>query len=554
MENIIITGHIVDIKTCRIIDGNIEIINGKIKRINALKDIPESAPYIMPGFIDSHVHIESSMLLPAEFAKFAVKYGTVGVVTDPHEIANVLGIEGIDFMINNGKTVPFHFYFGAPSCVPATQFETSGATLDSNDIRQLMARDDIHYLSEMMNFPGVLFHDKEVEAKLKAARDSGKPIDGHAPGLTGQHAIEYIKAGISTDHECSSLSEAKERIENGMKVLIREGSAARNFEALIPLITDYPDSIMFCSDDKHPDELVHGHINNLVKRALSIGYPIWNILKAACLNPIIHYHMTNGLLQEGDNADFIIVDNLNNFNIISTYINGQVVYNYKDGWSKEYTVSHSVKSNYPNNFNAAKLEKSDVKVIVKSDMIKVISAFNGELLTKCESCQASIINENGQHVVVPDINRDILKIIVYNRYNKYPPQIAFIKGFGLKSGAMASTIAHDSHNIIAVGTNDDDILTMINALIDLKGGIAVGESNNYKTLSLPIAGLISPLNAEEVADKYHELNMMAHNLGSKLDAPFMTLSFMALLVIPELKLSDKGLFDGNKFEFTSLEN
>jgi adenine deaminase len=558
----IIEGHIVDVINSRIIDSEIVIEKGRISRISQKEGISSDAPYLLPGFIDAHVHIESSMLLPTEFAKMAVRHGTVGAVADPHEIANVVGIDGVDYMIDDGKRVTFHFCFGAPSCVPATNFETSGARLDTAEVTELLQRDDIHFLSEMMNFPGVLGHDAEVWAKLAAARATGKPVDGHAPGLRGDDAIAYIDAGISTDHECSNIDEAKERIMQGMKILIREGSAAKNFDALIPLVNDYADRLMFCSDDKHPDELVRGHINVLVKRAIDKGYPLWNVLRTACLNPVKHYKMDCGLLREGDSADFIAVDNLEDFNILSTTIAGTEVYSAKKGWCPAYNEAtqqnvekarQATATTFPNKFNATPLTEKDIELIVHFRRIKAMKASNGELFTQCVVVRPIQIEGVFAHLLHPDPSEDLLKLVVYNRYEPSHPQVTMIKGFGLKKGALASTIAHDSHNLIAVGATDADIVKAINTLIDMKGGIAVSEDEKVETLPLPIAGLMSPMSGEEVAHRYQELNDLAHHLGTTFSAPFMTLAFMALLVIPELKLSDKGLFDVTKFAFTNIE-
>ena len=543
-----LTGHIVDLPHRRIISGELLLEQGKIKSITPEADIDANSPYILPGFIDSHIHIESSMLLPSNFAKIAVRFGAVGVVCDPHEIANVLGKQGVEYMINEGKNVNFHFFNGAPSCVPATCFETSGNVLDSNDVAKLLESEDIFFLSEMMNFPGVVLKDAEVMKKIQSAKQNKKPIDGHAPSLTGESLQAYTSAGITTDHECSTIAEAKEKIQHGMNILIREGSAARNFDNLIPLMAKHSEKLMFCSDDKHPDDLLSGHINLLVKRSLAKGYDLFDVLTAASLNPIKHYNLPVGLLQKNDNADFIIVDNLQDFNVLSTYINGMEVYNNKSGLSKDFYKTRFQTTEFPNNFHATKIQENDIKVKAETSMIKVMECFDGELLTKSLECEAKI--ENAE--VVSDLDNDILKIVVLNRYKKGSPKVAFIKGFGFKEGAIASSIAHDSHNIIAVGVSDKAIVKAINLVVESKGGIALITNEEQDILPLKIAGLMSEKSAEEVAKKYSELNTKAKMLSKKLQAPYMTLAFMALLVIPELKLSDKGLFDGKSFSFTNL--
>ena len=538
--------NLVDIQNKEIYPAEILIENGRIRSVRRTNETCEG--FILPGFIDAHVHIESSMLLPAEFARIAVKHGTVATVSDPHEIANVCGLEGIDYMIRNGSKVPFHFFFGAPSCVPATNFETAGAKIDAQQIDQLLQRDEILYLSEMMNYPGVLFEDEEVMKKIASAKRHKKPVDGHAPGLRGEQAEQYIKAGISTDHECFTKEEALDKLKHGMKILIREGSAAKNFDALIELLHDYEDHIMFCCDDKHPDELLLHHINDHVKRALNKGIDLFNVLKAACINPILHYKLPLGLLRPGDPADFIIIDNLNDFNIRSTYIDGQAVF--EDGESKISPVHEKP----INQFNCKRIDLEDLQIMAYNGKhINVIEALDGQLITNAiqhplEKNQF----KNGQ--LLADVKHDILKIAVINRFQPSKPAIAFIKNFGLKKGAIASSVAHDCHNIICVGANDEAMLEAINALIETQGGICVRSETEIDVLPLPIAGLMSTANAQEVGTAYSRLDTKAKELGSTLSAPFMTLSFMALLVIPKLKLSDLGLFDGEKFEFTSAYN
>ncbi len=536
-----VKGNIVDVIRRRIFPGEITIKG--IHIVDIIETREKYEDYILPGFVDAHIHIESSMLIPSEFARIASVHGTVATVSDPHEIANVLGIKGVRYMMENGNLVPFKFFFGAPSCVPATSFETSGAELTPEDIRELFKEDGLKYLSEMMNYPGVLFRDKIVMEKLMIAKEYGKPIDGHAPGLKGEDAKKYVLSGISTDHECYSIEEALDKISFGMKVLIREGSAAKNFETLHPLIKSDNEMVMLCSDDKHPDDLVAGHINEVVKRALNKGYDLFDVLNAAIVNTVKHYNLEVGLLQKGDYADFIVIDNFNNLKIEQTYIDGILVA--ENGKTK----IDSVKSKIINNFNALPKQVSDFSLKAEGKRIKVIEAIEGELITKELELEPKV--ENG--VYVSDTEKDILKITVINRYFNKRPAVAFIRGFGLKKGAIASSVAHDSHNIIAVGVNDKDICDAINALINTKGGIAVNNGENIEILPLPVAGIMSNEDGYEVADKYSKINKLPAELGCKLHAPFMTLSFMALLVIPALKLSDRGLFDGNKFQFTELK-
>jgi adenine deaminase len=502
-------------------------------------------PYIMPGFVDAHVHIESSMLTPSQFARLAVVHGTVATVSDPHEIANVVGYEGVEYMIRDGNRGPFKFCFGAPSCVPATSFETAGAVIGPDDVRRLLENDQIGYLAEVMNFPGVLDNDPDMLAKIAWAKHFNKPIDGHAPGLRGASAQKYIEAGMTTDHECFTYAEALEKIGYGMKILIREGSAARNFDALIPLLAEYPDQIMFCSDDKHPDNLVEGHINVLVKRALHLGHNLWNVLKAACLNPVLHYRLPVGLLRVSDPADYIVVDNLNDLNILQTWLNGHIV---ADGKS---SLLPDLRSSHINKFNCTPKTPSDFQYpeTAESSLIRVIEALEGQLITN--TLFVEMRARDGQLQANPEI--DVLKIAVVNRYNHASPVVAFIKNFGIRTGAIASSVAHDSHNIIVVGANDEDICEAVNMLIEAKGGVSAVGSGERHLLELPIAGLMSDKDGYETAETYTKLDQFVKTeLQSSLKSPYMTLSFMALLVIPAIKLSDKGLFDGNKFEFVPV--
>ena len=535
-----IGGQIVDLVNSRIFSGVVVVEDGKIIKIE--EQPVGNTQYIMPGFVDAHVHIESSMLIPSEFARLATCHGTVATVSDPHEIANVLGKEGIRYMIDNGKKVPFKFFFGAPSCVPSTAFETAGFTLDANDIEELMASPDIYYLSEVMNYPGVIHEDSELMKKIAAAKRNNKPIDGHAPAVTGNALQKYVGAGITTDHECFQLAGALEKISLGMNILIREGSAAKGFEALIPLMASHPDKLMFCSDDKHPNELVKGHIDDLVRKSIALGYNVMDVLKAASLNAVRHYHLNVGMLQVGDDADFIVVDDFRNPVVKQTYIKGVLV--------AEKGVSNIkfVETETPNHFKANFIEEEELFVPDKGKKIKVIECLDGQLITKQFTTEPKVV-EGG---VVSDVERDILKMVVVNRYHPAKPSIAFIKNFGLRRGALASSVAHDSHNIVAVGVTDRDILHAVNLLIEHKGGVTAYCSTEMIAVPLPVAGLMSNEDGYEVAAAYENADALAKRLGSKLYAPFMTLAFMALVVIPEMKLSDQGLFDVSKFAFTSI--
>ncbi|MEH0156031.1 adenine deaminase [Limibacter armeniacum] len=538
-----IKANLVDLKNKAIYPAEVVVSHGKISRISR---IPESEirehGFMMPGFVDAHIHIESAMLIPSEFARMAVVHGTVATISDPHEIANVMGMEGIEYMINNGNKVPFKFYFGAPSCVPATNFETAGAEITADDIRTLLKRDEIKYLAEMMNWPGVLFEDPDVMEKIKIAHELKKPVDGHAPGLKGDKATKYIQAGITTDHECTSEDEARHKLENGMKIQIREGSAAHNFDALVGLARHHADQMMFCSDDKHPHELQHGHINQLVKRAIEQDVDLFDALDMASSNVISHYNLEVGKLTVGDPADFIMVEDLKDFNVLRTYIDGKLVA--ENGKSLIETVPEKC----INKFNITYLEESAFKLKPKSDKINVVVAFDGELITEKLTTDCLTIDNN----VVSDVKNDILKYTVVNRYVESHPAIGFIKNLGLKKGAIACSVAHDSHNIVAVGVDDASICKAVNLLVDAKGGLAIYTDEEVAVLPLPVAGLMTNEDAYKVAEQYQKLLDKTKVLGSTMHDPFMTLSFMALLVIPSIKLSDKGLFDGEKFQFIDV--
>ena len=564
-----ISGQIVDVVNSRIFRGTVTVSNGKIEGI--IEEDNDENQIIMPGFVDSHVHIESSLLVPTEFARLVVPHGTVASVSDPHEIANVLGVEGVRYMIEVGKKSPFKFYFGAPSCVPATSFETSGAIIDSNDVSELLSSDDITYLAEMMNYPGVLFDDDEVVKKIESAKKYNKPIDGHAPLLSGDDLKKYCSAGISTDHECSSLDEARMKINHGMKIQIREGSAANNFNSLIEIINESPENVMFCTDDAHPHELINSHVNGLVKRSIDLGYNILDVLRAATLTPIRHYNLKVGLLQKNDPADFIIVDNFNDFNILKTYIDGNLVA------ENGKPLIEKINVDVVNNFVAEKVTANDFKVVDEGKDINIIGVIPGELLTEKIIGRPLSIMQNtsrdvtpvasqnvtpvasqnvtpvaSQNLLVSDMENDILKIAVINRYENKKPAVAFIKNFGLKKGALASSVAHDSHNVVVIGCDDESMSKAANMIIESKGGFAVYAGDVEKCLPLPVAGIMTTDDAYKVAEEYQEIKDMSKQLGSPLGDPFMTMEFMALLVIPKLKLSDKGLFDCEKFQLIQL--
>lgn len=536
-----IQANLVHIPNRKIFPAEITFLEGKITQIQEIQTDKE-LPFLMPGFIDAHVHVESSMLVPSEFARLAVVHGTVATISDPHEIANVCGMEGVEYMIENGKLVPFHFFFGAPSCVPATPFETAGGEINAADIENLMARPEILYLAEMMNWPGTVNRDALVMEKIEISKKYGKPIDGHAPGLMGELAEKYVSAGPSTDHECFTYAEALGKIKLGMKISIREGSAAKNFEALIDLIDEYPEMIMLCSDDKHPDNLAISHINDLAARAVAKGKDLFQVLQAACLNPIAHYSLPVGQVREGDPADFILVKDLERFEVLATYIKGQkVAENGK-------TLIPRIKNEVINNFHTSLKKPEDFRISASGTKVRVIEALDGQLITP--EIEGEILIRDG--FAESNSEKDILKITVVNRYQDATPAVAFIKNFGLKAGAIASSVGHDSHNIIAVGLDDESICRAVNLLIEAKGGISAVSGEKEEVLPLPVGGIMSPEDGYQVAEAYTRIDRMAKEMGSTLNSPFMTLSFMALLVIPDLKLSDKGLFDGKKFEFTNV--
>jgi adenine deaminase len=535
------SGNIIDLYNRKIFKGTIVVEDGVISEIK--EEPTDDDAYFLPGFIDAHIHIESSMLVPYEFARVALKHGTVATISDPHEIANVLGIDGVQYMIDNARNAKLKFHFGAPSCVPATNFETAGAVIEADGVEQLLKMEDIFYLSEMMNYPGVLFDDEEVSRKIALAKKYNKPIDGHAPGLRGEQAKKYVAAGITTDHECFTYDEALEKIHLGMNILIREGSAARNFEALHPLIAEHPDKLMFCCDDKHPDELLLFHIDEHVRKSVALGYNLFDVLSIACIHPVEHYKMNVGTLRVGDKADFISVSNLKDFNVLKTVIDGEEVF---DGTAvKLEQITHAT----PNQFIKNKIDSEVFKIKAEAAVINVINALDGQLITKSSNEKSTIVNG----YLESNIENDVLKIAVVNRYNNAPVSCAFIKNFGIKTGAIASSVAHDSHNIIVIGVDDESMCKATNLIIDCGGGLSLVSNDSEMVIGLPVAGLMSDVDAQTIGKQYSAIDAAAKKMGSTLKAPYMLLSFMALLVIPELKLSDKGLFDGGSFNFTPLQ-
>ncbi len=540
-----VRGNIVDLFRGEIFAGEVFVENGRILRIDPSQE--KFGHFLIPGFVDAHIHIESSMLSPAEFARAASVHGTVATVSDPHEIANVLGVEGVDYMIRESRGAALKIFYGAPSCVPATGFETAGATLDAAAVGELLTRPDVFFLSEVMNYPGVLRGDPDLLAKISAARSAGKPVDGHAPQLRNPQAAAYAAAGITTDHECTSLEEAHDKLASGLKILIREGSAARNYDALEPLLFSHPGQCMFCSDDLHPDSLALGHINLLVRRAVAAGLDPITALRIACRHPVEHYRLSVGLLRQGDPADFLVVENLTDFPVRQTYVNGRLV---AEGGASlvPFTAPALV-----NRFAAVPITADALRIPCPhpTASVEVIAVEDGQLVTGRET--HLMVPQDGE--LCADPSRDFLKIAVLSRYHpSATPALAFVTNFGLTRGAIASSVAHDSHNIIAVGADDESLCRAINLLVANCGGVCAVSPDAERVVPLPIAGLMSDLTAGEAATGYAAVEAFARELGSPLRAPLMTLSFMALLVIPELKLSDQGLFDGTAFQFLPLAN
>lgn len=534
-------GNLCDWQKKLIYPAEVQIFEGKIQRIQKMAEFQkENLPFILPGFTDAHVHIESSLLIPSEFARMATIHGTIGTVSDPHEIANVCGAAGIHYMLNNAATVPFRFHFGVPSCVPATSFETAGAVLDAAAVTTLLHHPRLNYLAEMMNYPGVWHRDPEVMQKIAAAHALGKPVDGHAPGLRGEALQQYIEAGISTDHECVSLEEALEKVASGMKILIRQGSAARNFDALIPLMGTHPEMLMFCSDDKHPDSLLEGHINQLYNKAIQLGYNFWDVMYAACVHPVLHYQTAAGLLREGDPADFILTDSIEEIIHPTVYIHGEMV----ASAGKTHILSTAAET--INHFVSSACVASDFNVPRHYDNRPAIAVYDGQLITG-KHYPKYIYHPYG---IAADPEQDIIYMAVVNRYRKAAPAVAMVHGTGIRQGAMASSVAHDSHNIVVCGTDPGAMARAVNLIMEARGGLALVCGEQERLLDLPVAGLMTHRDGFETARQYIQIDALAKTLtGTPLRAPFMTLSFLALPVIPHLKLSDLGLFDVDAFDF-----
>ncbi|MDY4521351.1 MAG: adenine deaminase [Bacteroidales bacterium] len=516
-----------------------------IEEINVLKKEPtDGLPYCTPGLIDAHVHIESSMLSPQRFAEMVIPHGSVGVVCDPHEIANVLGEDGVRFMIDDAHKSPLNFYFCIPSCVPSTPFETNGAVFGPIQVRNLV--DECVALAEVMNYPGVVNADPKMMEEIAIAQEAHIPVDGHAPGLMGEDLKKYVAAGVSTDHECYSLSEAKEKIALGMKVLIREGSAARNLDALQSLLKSNPYNVMACTDDAHPDDIrERGHIDKFFLRALEMGISIFDIFQILSVNPVSHYKLDCGLVQVGDKSNFLLLNSLKEFSLRSVILNGQEAYNSVQGLAYDY-LPNPLK---PNNFVDRSFTDADFQLVAPSNdpKLRVIVQLKDQIVTQSLVWQSKA---KAQAEVKSDIDNDIVKIAVVNRYDAQAPVVnGFIKGTGLKSGAMASSIAHDSHNVVIIGADAQSMRLAAEAIFASKGGIVVVNDNAVAgQLELPIAGLMTNDNFNVVADKYQWLIRTAQEkLGVDLSSPFMSMAFMSLLVIPSLKIGDKCLFDVDTF-------
>ncbi len=536
-------GNIYDYNTGGFIKG-ILIFDNTIVDIVEDSSIVENC-FILPGFVDAHVHIESTMLTPIEYAKECVKHGVVAAITDPHEIANVCGVSGIKYMVKCANQTPVKIFTGAPSCVPATSFETSGALISPADIESLFIEGLCSHLAEMMNFPGVLNGDEIVLKKIEVANRFQKNIDGHAPLLSGINLLNYISKNITTDHECITVSEAIEKIDAGMKIMLRESSASKDFDNLITLINSHPDYIMFCTDDCHPDELQNGYLEKLFRKALLKRYPIKNIIKGSNINAVNHYQLSVGSLKIGDYADFIVIDDLLNFSILKTYINGDLVF---DGINVLFTVQNISPIN---KFFINKVSKNDLTIYAKKNsVINAIEIIPDSLITK--HFKFSVCNN--QFFLESDITSDLLKIVVVNRYLKAKPNVGFIRGFGLKYGAIGGSVSHDSHNIIVVGVDDASIISAIETIQTGRGGLVAISDHDIDFLPLPIGGLMSDKSCSEVASQYRHINESAKKLGTQLNSPFMTLAFMSLLVIPELKISDRGLFNINTYSFIDLQD
>jgi adenine deaminase len=513
-----IHGKLVDIHKRKIFPATVTVEKGVITAIE--RNSHRGELFILPGFVDAHIHIESSLLPPSEFARLAVRHGTVATVSDPHEIGNICGISGVEWMLDNALEVPFKFSFAAPSSLPA------------KEVQELLIRPDVALLGQIDKGWKVLEKDPELMEKIAYAQRVRKPIDGYAPRLFGEDVKGYLAAGITTDSSCTTLSEAREKRTLGLKILVVEGSASKNFETLLPLLGQDPEGCMLCSDHLHAKDLLRGHMNLIIKRALEKGFDLFEILRIATKNPIEHYKLDVGMLRVGDPADLILVEDLTSLRVLETYIDGACVF-------KEETLMPKIEVTKINRFNARMTKPEDFAIQPQEGELNVIELADNQMLTKCSSFIPKI--EGG--LVTTDVARDLLKIALVNRYNKAPPVVGFLHGFGLKRGAIATTISHDEHHILAVGTTDEDLASAINVLIAEKGGIALAHQGKIDLLPLPIAGLMSALEAQEVATHYENLQEGAKALGCPLKAPFMTLSFLTHQSLPSLRMSPEGLYD-----------
>ncbi|REE28506.1 adenine deaminase [Methanothermobacter defluvii] len=534
-----IRGNILNVFTGDIYPAEIEVAGGRVRCVRSISG--NFSVIILPGFIDAHLHIESSMLTPSSFAAAAIPHGTVSTISDPHEIANVMGVDGVRFMIDDAAATPMKFYFTAPSCVPATPFETAGAEITAREIEELLRMDSVVALGEMMNFPGVIAGDDGVMAKIEAARDLNMPVDGHAPLLSGDELCTYIGAGISTDHECVSPEEVLEKRRLGMKIMAREGSSARNLRDLAAAGCDF-----LVSDDIHPADLLEGHMDRILRRAVDYGIDPVSAVQMVTINPAEHYGLSTGAIAPGWDADFVVVDSLRDFNVKRVYIDGRPVaeegrYLIKRRGGTRAPPRKLEVPDFP-------VERLDFRAEGDEATVRVIDVLDGQLIT--EESVATLEVEDG--AVQADTSSDILRVSVLDRYGRGNISSGFVHGFGLQEGAIASTVAHDSHNLIVVGVDPELMKRAVDILKKAGGGLVAVAEDDHRVLQLPVAGLMSDGDVFEVADGFENLNTFTEQLGSRLSAPFMTMSFLSLLVIPRLKIGDRGLFDVEKFEFVDV--
>jgi len=548
--------RIVNVFSNEIIEGNLAIDSGKIIGIGdyqGLNEIDLEGKYLSPGLIDSHVHMESSMILPSQFARAVVPKGTTSVITDPHEIANVCGLEGIKFMMDSTKDLPLNVYYMLPSCVPATPFENSGARLEAKELEKLMSNPMVLGLGEMMNYPGVIGGDSKIIEKLKLAQDYNKIIDGHSPDIKNERLNAYIIGGVKTDHECSTIDEMNDRLRRGMYISIREGSAAKNLEILIKGITlENERRCLFCTDDRHPEDIMKsGHIDNNIRMAIKNKIDPITAIKMATINVCECYGIKNlGAIAPGYDADLIIIDDLEKFNVLEVIKDGKFVA--KDG-KELFQVEKEDITKVSNTINFKKIYEKDLKIKLTNNYVNVMKLLPHSLLT--EKVIRKVERDREGYFKFND-EKDILKLIVVERHNA-TGNIGFslVENFNLKEGAIASTVSNDSHNILVIGDNDHDIYLAIEEIEKIQGGVViVSKGKILEKLELPIGGLISDKPIEEVKDILEKMHKIAHDrLGVNKDLdPFMTLAFLALPVIPEIKVTDKGLFDVVNFKFIDI--